>query len=332
MKNYEDFQKYFEESILNIRNLKHKGNNQLFEIYVNSGRFILKKYARFHMDNWQRGTTEFKALDYLWKKGFREIPKPIAFYEQENIGVYSYEKGRILKPREIKEKDISKAVEFLVKLHNLNNKDKIIFSQASSACLNLKEYINVLDRRVDSLFDYEPKDSLNKKAKSFFNKAVIPKIEELKKDFYQKTKDFNLEKKLPLDEQVLTPADWGFHNILVDKRGIYKFVDFEYFGKDDPVRQILDFVHHAQSFDIKQELKDFFLDSYKEKREVSQDFQKRLELVNPLIAMTWVLIPLNTFSKDKLKNLNINEEGTKKMLKKRLSNAEKKFNFLIKNR
>ena len=26
------FQKYFEEAILNIRDLKHNGNNQLFEI------------------------------------------------------------------------------------------------------------------------------------------------------------------------------------------------------------------------------------------------------------------------------------------------------------
>jgi len=318
------FQKYFEEAILNIRDLKHNGNNQLFEIITNSKKFILKKYESFHMDNWKRGVNEFKALDYLWKEGFREIPQAIYFDESQNIGIYSYEEGRVLNAFEIKEKDINNAVEFLVKLHNL--KDKSFFGQASSACLNLKEYVDVLDRRVNSLFNYEITDPITKKAKRFFSKEVIKKIDELKTDFYQKTKKYNLEKDLSIEEQVLTPADFGFHNILVDNNK-YKFIDFEYFGRDDPARQVLDFIHHAQSFEIKDNLKKHFLDYYIEKKDSSKDFKKRLELINPLIAMTWILIPLNVFCKNRIKNFDLQKESTKEILEKRLFNAQKKFNL-----
>ena len=131
-----EFQKYFDAPILNIKKIGHKGNNQLFEIMLNNRqKFLLKAYSKIHMDNWKRGETEFKALSYLWKKGFREIPQPIKFSKEENLGVYSFEDGRILKLEEIKKEHVEKAVDFLVKLHNLRNKDKKFYQQASSACL-----------------------------------------------------------------------------------------------------------------------------------------------------------------------------------------------------
>lgn len=327
-----NFQKYFEDKILNIGKLEHKGNNQLFKISLDNKKvFLLKNYSKIHMSNWERGKTEFKALSNLWNLGFREIPQPISFDKNENIGIYSYEKGKILGQEEITKEDIDKSVDFLVKLHNLDNKNKKRFSPASSACLRLKDYLDVIDMRISKIINYKPEDDAGRKARNFLDEKVIPRIEELKKDFFSKTKGVDIEEEIPINEQVLTPADFGFHNILVNLNGgkkEYKFLDFEYFGRDDPARQILDFIHHVKSVNLSLELKNYFIDSYMEKRNLSEEFVKRLRLIDPLIGMTWVLIRLNVLSKEQLEHIKFAQGSTKGVIEERLVGAEKKLNKL----
>ncbi len=364
----EQFQKYFDEKISSARKLEHKGNNQLFEVVLDNGEtFLLKKYSEIHMDNWERGKAEFKALKYLKDKGFREIPKAIKFDEYENIGIYTFEQGKPLQGKEVTEQDIVHAVNFLVKLHSLGKEDKEQFAPASSACLNLKEYVNVIDRRLNMIIDFKPENETEKKAREFLDKKLIPKIEELKKDFLKKAEEagLDLEKELDIEGQVLTPADFGFHNILKNGNA-YKFLDFEYFGRDDPARQILDFFHHAKSADIDTKLKQYFIDLYCEKRGLSEDcqeppvkdwwhenatprvvldhyqnstsvsnhssktsgilmFKKRLDLLDSLIAITWVLIYLNVLSKKQLEHIKFAQGNIDNIIEERLKNAEKKL-------
>src|SRR5262249_50040475 len=42
----------------------------------------------------------------------------------------------------------------------------------------------------------------------------------------------------------LCPSDFGFHNALLRPDGVAIFLDFEYFGWDDPVKVVSDFVLH----------------------------------------------------------------------------------------
>ena len=42
---------------------------------------------------------------------------------------------------------------------------------------------------------------------------------------------------------VLNPSDFGFHNTLKKKNKLF-FLDFEYFGWDDPVKLTADFIWH----------------------------------------------------------------------------------------
>lgn len=326
----EDLQKYFAEIILDIRNMNHKGNNLLFELNLeNDKRFLLKKYSKIHMDDWDRGRTEFKALSHLWKKGFKDIPEPIKFDKEEDIGIYSFEEGKVLKSEEIKEKDMDHVTDFLAKLHNLKKEDKEIFGPASSACLCLQDYLEVIDKRLERIIDFKAEDEAGKKARDFLDEKVIPKIKEIKQEFLKKIREKNLDLKeqLNIDEQVLTPADFGFHNILVNDKE-YKFIDFEYFGRDDPARQILDFIHHAKSSKISKELKDYFLELYKKKRDLSEEFEERLRILGPLIAITWVLIPLNILSEKQMQHAKFAQGNVENLIEERLKTAEEKFKSL----
>ena len=76
-------------------------------------------------------------------------------------------------------------------------------------------------------------------------------LEEFLRDF---DKSFDLAEKklstidfkriLPKSERCLSPSDFGFHNAICDVNGVYHFVDFEYFGWDDPAKMICDFILH----------------------------------------------------------------------------------------
>src|SRR6266480_4587472 len=49
---------------------------------------------------------------------------------------------------------------------------------------------------------------------------------------------------LPQASRILSPSDFGFHNAIRRPDGTLAFVDFEYFGWDDPAKTIVDFLLH----------------------------------------------------------------------------------------
>ena len=51
----------------------------------------------------------------------------------------------------------------------------------------------------------------------------------------------DLPRKVAKEEKSLSPSDFGFHNMLIDKNGRLRFIDFEYAGWDDPAKIICDF-------------------------------------------------------------------------------------------
>ena len=289
-----DFQKYFCEKVLNVVKLIHQGNNQLYKIHLPSGEYLAKRYSRKHPDNWQRGKAEFGAISYLWEKGFREIPQPLFFDEEDNTGVYSFERGCIIKPENVKEKDIDRCVNFLVKVHNLGNEDKRVFGPASSACLCLQDYVKMNEKRIKWITNFLAEGKRGEIGRNFLETNVYPKMDKLKIKLCDKCNEEDRLKILSLEEQVLTPVDFGFHNILKNDDK-YVFLDFEYFGRDDPVRQILEFVHHGKMKNMKQEMRDLFVKKYKSKTN-QKDFEKRRILADPFVRMTWALINLHVLS------------------------------------
>src|SRR5690606_1492036 len=53
------------------------------------------------------------------------------------------------------------------------------------------------------------------------------------------------EKELAPRFRLLSPSDFGFHNMLRRDDGSLAFIDFEYFGWDDPAKLAADFLLHA---------------------------------------------------------------------------------------
>ena len=104
--------------------------------------------------------------------------------------------------------------------------------------------------------------------------------------------DFSAE--LPREWRSLVPSDFGFHNSLRRNDGSLAFVDFEYFGWDDPVKLTADILLHPGRTLASPQRKRF--------REAAgrlygsdRTFVSRLSAYLPLFSLRWVLILLNEF-------------------------------------
>lgn len=103
---------------------------------------------------------------------------------------------------------------------------------------------------------------------------------------------------LSSDAQRLVAADLGLHNSLQAADGRLRFVDFEYFGWDDPIRFLADFVLHPgqqlAAADVAAASERFF-----SLPEVDADGPQRFHARLPLFALRWSLIVLNPLLPDR---------------------------------
>ena len=123
--------------------------------------------------------------------------------------------------------------------------------------------------------------------------------------------------RLTNNRQLLSPSDFGFHNTLITNEGL-KFIDFEYFGWDDPVKLIADFIWHP-AMTLSDDHKKRWLENSFKIFKNTEEIQQRFHAAWPLYGMRWAMILLNEFSHDGWeKKLHV-DENVEKFREKKLS-------------
>ena len=92
----------------------------------------------------------------------------------------------------------------------------------------------------------------------------------------------------------MSPSDFGFHNCLRSDKGILNFIDFDYFGWDDPVKLTADFIWHP-AMNLDSELKENWKAAMLNLFSNDPQFESRLNAAMPLYGLRWALIILNEF-------------------------------------
>jgi hypothetical protein len=98
--------------------------------------------------------------------------------------------------------------------------------------------------------------------------------------------------------RTLSPSDFGFHNAIRRPGGELAFVDFEYFGWDDPAKTIADYLLHP-GMALADELKRRFADQAKAVFADVPELAVRVRLVYPWFGLKWALILMNDFLPDR---------------------------------
>ena len=167
------------------------------------------------------------------------------------------------------------------------------FSAASEACLSGAEIVRQIRTRYARLNDIaEERSALRRLLEKAFKPALAKHVDQAKLAYNNWHWSWNDD--LPSSRRILSPSDMGFHNAVRRRSGELVFLDFEYFGWDDPVKLVADFMlHPGMSLGARHRQK--FHDGAVLALNVDPTFQDRLNILYPLYALRWVMIILNEF-------------------------------------
>ena len=288
---HELLQQVFKLKVADIDKVSVGGNAAVFRLTLPDNTF--KKLKIYPVDiNHDRLRSEYMATKYLSELGCKNIPLPFAQNTELGIGIYEWVEGEpVISPDQ---EDLESSLELLESLHS--KRDASQFSNmplASAACLSGDDIEKQINHRLNH---FELAKGQYPELNGFLLEEFIPTFKKLlswAKDNWPEGTDFSTP--IPRAEQTLSPSDFGFHNAIRQKDNSLVFIDFEYFGWDDPVKLISDFTFH-QGMNLTKEQKSIW---QKEALKIyGEKLSERLWLCRPLYGLIWCLIILNDYRQD----------------------------------
>jgi hypothetical protein len=286
------------ERVVSLVKLPGGRNNVILRMVCESGRNLaVKVYFRNPDDLRDRLGTEFRAITFMSESGFSQIPAPIAKEPEHDLAIYEFIDGRSVDSGSVGDDDIDASVEFLSVLKDLSrNQEADEFPPASEACFSIEAILDSLRSRLGRLtyLSEEGDDyaDLRRFLRDEFEPAMDLFTEEAQRR--QSKAGIELNEELAADERTLSPSDFGFHNCVRRPDGQLVFLDFEYFGWDDPTKTASDFLLHPGMF-LSVGAKRRFLSGFLDRLDTDGRIASRLESVYPLWGLKWCLIILNEF-------------------------------------
>ena len=273
-----------------VKVIKGGGNSQIYKISLKSQPYVLKIYPDLLLDPRPRLETEYTALDFLHQRNIRIIPKPEIKNKDFNSGIYSWVEGKEIST--VSMGKIKKCILFVNKLKEINDVRFENFNFASEACLSGEALKQQIITRLNNLNKVDDSD---KDLNNFINRTFQPLFKTVDQKYFSRWPVSSTDKNLNKKHLILSPSDFGLHNALIDQDNKITFLDFDYFGWDDPVKLTSDFYWHP-GMKLRENHRMFWLDSM-----ISifsgedPHFEKRLESALPFYALRWILIILNEF-------------------------------------
>jgi len=293
------FEKSLGIKVGSVKDIEGGMNNRLWKVIDQKGKsYLLKKYVRDERD---RLGHEYQGIKIMRDYGITSVPEAYWCDKEKLLAVYSFEGGIKKKPEELTSIEIVKMAGFLVKLKKISGgKETRNFPLSVNPCLSLNDYLKNINSRLEGLnrniVINNPrllKYLRGVEIKPLFNQMI-------KKCLGSKTDSGKLYKKISTSFLQLCPIDFGPHNMLISKNGKICFLDFEYFGMDDPARVLADFKWHEISEKISDDKKKLFRTTYLTGIHATKDFVCHLNLVEKIAEIDWMSIYLGSVSPKKI--------------------------------
>ncbi|MBI3553544.1 MAG: phosphotransferase [Elusimicrobia bacterium] len=274
------------------------GNNRILKVRLDDGREVLvKRYLLDSRDTRDRAGAEFLALELMQKARMTCVPRALYKDPAGAFTIISLLEGRPMLGKAGRTQ-VLQAARFMAKLVRLRA-PHIPDAADSRRCL--ADYPRHIERRLGRIEAGLSTPGLPAQACRFFHRKVLPLKDALLARFRARAErgSFDLDAPLPAGQRILSPSDFGFHNAVLSPKGLVQFLDFEYFGHDDPAKLAADFTWHLGQR-ISPELRALFVRELAGFLPDSESFLRRYELVLPLVGLEWVLIALNMLAPEQL--------------------------------
>lgn len=291
-----------------VRDLPRSGNNRIFRVKADSGdEWAVKHFLSGEENSRARLDAEFGHLNALWQTGIRNIPQPIR--KGDYFAAYSMVQGTPVES--VGQPEMEQVLSFIADLRRVGpelRRWRLKPASDSRSCLG--DYPDTIERRWRKIMEGCREASWGKAVTGFLEKEALPIKELVRRRFEEavRREKFDLDRRFSPEEQFFSPSDFGFHNVLADKKGRLVFLDFEYSGWDDPAKLVADFFHHAGQR-VAWKYKWFLLDRVARQREDDPGFLRRWNAVIDLIGFEWILIALNVAAPNEMRRKQFANPG-----------------------
>lgn len=273
-------------------------NSQVFLVQP-PGRepLILKHYFKNPADDRDRQGSEAMALRFFEKAGIESVPRLLRLDKERQVSVLSYIKGtKITVPTT---GDMNLAVAFIVELIRLSSTEEALkedFSPASEAFFSVMDILKNIEMRLARLEEVTEECPLYRELIDFLCHQLRPAQAKFADHYHEllQSQGIGLEEYIPNAWRILSPSDFGMHNALKRQDGRLSFLDFEYFGWDDPAKILADFCLHP-AMNLNETLKQRFLSGILPALTAKGYDSQRAIALFPLFGIKWCCILLNEF-------------------------------------
>ncbi|HEY9753509.1 MAG TPA: phosphotransferase, partial [Coleofasciculaceae cyanobacterium] len=203
-------------------------NSRVWRVDCPGGTYILKEYFRHPGDPRDRLATEYGFLTFLQAQGVTIVPQPLGRDVEGKAALYSYLPG--VPVAAIQPDHIQQSARFI---HQINQRREGAAAQslpeASEACFSLEEHLQRVKLRLQGL-QVALVDLTNPwyvAANQLLSEQLWPTYQRLEQQIRSNHSAAELSRNLDSGQRILSPSDFGFHNMLEAEGHLY-FLDFEY--------------------------------------------------------------------------------------------------------
>ncbi len=268
------------------------GNNRVFRLEMAEGPSLALKH--YPSDGRDRLGQEYEGLTFLSRHGITSTPRPIAKDPAAFCALYQWFDGEaaVLNPRH---DDADQLADFLIELQELRSAEGAqSLRNASASIFSPEEAIAQYEQRLDGL-RRAPENHPDLRA--FMENSLVPSTSIAIRKLRQRYAELGLDPAADLApaHRALSPSDFGLHNALRAADGRLRFIDFEYFGWDDPVKLVSDTAIHPGS-GLPEASANRLIARLSHAFEAGDDaFAIRRDVLYPVFGAIWCLIVLNAY-------------------------------------
>lgn len=275
-----------------IAHFRSGGNSTIYQIQSGNNDYALKCYSL--NDGHDRLRRETEGFRFLHFHNVACVPTTISADYDQFCALYEWIDGSHI--NEPDSTDIDAILSFCSRLFKLGRHESALrLKQASASCFSGKDVVDQMRHRLDQLQQIE---ALHPQLECFLQLDFFPMLISLEDNARRQYAAGNIQFDDQIDPsiRVLSPSDFGFHNALCRSNGSFVFLDFEYFGWDDPVKLTADVLLHP-AMELDDILKQQFLDGIKDLHadQNKEQFSERFSALYPLYGLIWCLIILNPY-------------------------------------
>lgn len=277
-----------------ISPVKKGRNNLVYLIKFKNKKYILKKYITKKNTTNDNFKTELKFYKIMKSLKINKVPSLISFNSKLKFIMLSHLPGNQIK--RLNQNLIKQIIFFIFEINKIKLNKEIKYQEASDSCFSIYDYILSVDNRINKLKKISKSLNQSSLLYKFTNKKIIPMWSVIRKETYLNAKKMkiNIYRKIKKNEFILSPSDFGLHNMIKNRNNVY-FYDFEYAGWDDPVKLVMDF-NCQPDYDIKNNYKNKMFEIFNN----NKSYIVRYNLLIKLNRLKWTCVILNNFVNNKI--------------------------------